>query len=196
MGTPNYFGGLSIYQDQFLGARFELSSGATIDGVGGHMFRTGIGNLELFGALVALTSLDDVPDSVNLSTPDVLAFTTFEPPVQSNDVIAPIGPIDVPAGYYAVVFGSGLFGATGTGGAPDNNAPNDATALYNLKYQAGFGWDRIGNRGVRFTAYGTIPEPSAMMSMLAGGVAIVMRRPSRRRGQEIQRRAARNRIEP
>ena len=178
MGAPHYPAGFSISATQFLGARFQLTTPATIDGIGGHMFGSSNGNGLIFGALVQLTSLDDVPNSSDLSSADVLTHMTFHPPSPSEDVIAPIGPIGVPAGFYAVVFGSGLFGATGSGGAPDDNVPNDATAPYNLEYQSGFGWDRIGNRGVRFTAYGIVPEPGVLP---AAAVTSLMCRRRRRK---------------
>lgn len=165
MGSPGAPGGFSISSDQFLGARFHLESGATIDAIGGHLSGGGQGNGLIFGSLIALTSITDVPNSADFSTPDVLAVTAFQPPSgPSSDVSAPIGPISVPAGDYAVVFGSGFFGATGNAVAPDDNVPSDVNAARSLAYHVGspFGWDVIGNRGVRFTAYGIVPEPSGI----------------------------------
>jgi hypothetical protein len=166
MGAPGAPGGLSVSSSQFLGARFHLSSGAVIDGMGGHLFAGSGGNGLIFGALVRLTSLTDVPDSADLSTPDVLALTTFQLPAgPSADTFTSIAPIGVPAGDYAIVFGSGLFGATGSAGAPDDNVPSEINAERSLAYHggSGFGWDVAGNSGLRFTAYGTIPEPNGVL---------------------------------
>ena len=172
MGPANAPGGLSISSAQFLGARFHLSSGAVIDGVGGHLFGAGGGNGLIFGAVIKLTSLTDVPDSADFTTPDVLAKTTFQVPAgPSADISAPIGPIAVSPGDYAIVFASGLFGATGSAGAADDNVPSEANAERSLAYHvgSGFGWDLAGNSGLRFTVY-AVPEPNAvlLLPVLAG----------------------------
>jgi hypothetical protein len=178
MGPPDAGAGFAISQNQFLGARFQLTQPSIVDGVGGHIGGlSSTGNGKMFAALVVLDSLTDIPNSNNLSSPDVLTATTFSAATASADIIVPVQPTLVPAGYYAVVFGSGLFGATGGGFAPDNNVPNDLTAPYNLAYHAGSGWDVIGNRGVRFAAYGAVPEPAtATVTLLFAGTTMLRRR--------------------
>ena len=75
MGTPgqSVWGDMLLGHTQFGGVRFELTSPMQVDAIGGHFatYYPG-GNPNLFGALVSLTGETDVPNSSNLSTPDVL----------------------------------------------------------------------------------------------------------------------------
>ena len=72
---------------------------------------------QIFGAIVRLDDFSDVPDSFDLSTPDVLGVSLLTPPGCSNEVSAPLS-LELEPGTYALVFGSGLFGATGAAFAP------------------------------------------------------------------------------
>lgn len=109
-------GGYTLAASQFLGARFEVSSGVTTNQAGGHFSGSG----EIFGAIVRLTGPTDFPDSTDLSTPDVVGSTLITLGHPSNEFSAPLAAALTP-GWYALVFGSGTLGATGSGSAAFNN---------------------------------------------------------------------------
>ena len=70
-----------------------------------HPSRTG------FLALVALTGPEDVPDSLDLSTPDVLASAVVPLTHRAEVVSAPLD-VNLSPGWYAVAIGSNYLGAT------------------------------------------------------------------------------------
>ncbi|QDT69834.1 hypothetical protein MalM25_27760 [Planctomycetes bacterium MalM25] len=112
--------GNNVGRFNFTGGRFELTQPVITSRIGGHFFVSrGAGNF--FGALVALTGPNDFPDSSDLSTPDVLGNTLLTFPDPSDEVFGEL-ELALDPGWYGVVFGSGLFGATGAGGAVRNNA--------------------------------------------------------------------------
>ncbi|MCH8921558.1 MAG: tandem-95 repeat protein [Planctomycetes bacterium] len=120
-GASNVGGGSSIDAAQFLGSRFFVDATVQTERIGGQIAgNAAVGNGMLFAAVVALSGPDDFPDSVDLSTPDVLGHTllTIDAPDFNGHLIA--APLDVTltAGWYAIVYGSGRFGATGGGSAP------------------------------------------------------------------------------
>ena len=94
--------------------RFQVTSTVTIGTVGGHFHHPGcapIGRRTAFAALVALTGSSDVPDSVDLSTSDVIATTLITVPgfpggVGEAPLTATLSP-----GWYGLAFGTGEFGA-------------------------------------------------------------------------------------
>ena len=111
--------GTNVNQFVFVGARFELTEPVITSRIGGHFASLGISG-NFFGAIVSLDGPDDLPDSSDLSTPDVLGSTLLEFPDPSDDVFGML-ELDLDPGWYGVVFDSGLFGATGAGGAIRNN---------------------------------------------------------------------------
>lgn len=169
-GPPSPLG-LAIGGGQIDGMRFHLSSGAVIDGIGGNLqvFSTP-GNHSIYGALVRLTSMSDYPDSVNLSTPDVLLGVNFTASADLTEVIVPTAPLTVPAGDYALLFGSDLFGASGVGSMSTYNDdyPDSSVFIYSPICNS---WEEYGPySGLRFTVYGTTvpePEPASLMVFLA-----------------------------
>jgi hypothetical protein len=70
----------------------------------------------VFGALVRLTSATDFSDSRNLSTPEVLGAAHLTTPSQDWFAVGlhsePLRAVLSP-GWYALVFGGGLFGSEG-----------------------------------------------------------------------------------
>ncbi|MCC9600963.1 Ig-like domain-containing protein [Stieleria sp. JC731] len=101
----------SLNSDNFYGVRFEVTATTHLDQVGGNFqFFTGTGP---FAAVVALDDATDLPDSEDLSTPDVLATTVI--PLAFQDDGDKRGAIDVTLqpGWYAVMFGTGKFGSNG-----------------------------------------------------------------------------------
>jgi len=112
--------GASVNSTNFLGVRFELTQPATARSIGGHFLFQNVNSGQIFGALVGLDDLSDVPDSFDLSTPDVLGHALiFLQGTLSQDYAGNFGSdLSLTPGFYALVFGSGLFGATGGGAVP------------------------------------------------------------------------------
>jgi hypothetical protein len=175
-GSPESVG-LVLGNAQLVGMRFQLSSSAIIDGIGGNIqVLNTVGNESIFGTLVRLTDMSDYPDSIDLSTPDVLATITFGANAGFTDLTIPIAPLTVQPGDYALVFGSGLFGATGIGSmSTDNpNFADSSTFYYNT---ADDNWGEYGAAGgLRFTIYGTsVPEPSSASLTVCLAVILSLR---------------------
>jgi hypothetical protein len=146
----------------------------------------------IFGALIRLTGPDDVPDSTNpLDTPDVLATALITPPAGPSpaDVAVPIQPTPLDPGYYALLFGSGQFGATGSaltyGGYPVDDIPNLDISYF---YWFGDDYRELGNNGgaigpMRAILEGEpLPEPGAAAIVLVLG-SLASPRPHRARAR-------------
>lgn len=120
-GTTN--GGTTVYQSQYLGARFSLDSDHRITSIGGH-FKGEVGtDRSLFLALIqiagpaALPILADLPNPL-FATTFVAPYNDVGPyPQQVDDTLISVS-FDLAAGDYALIAGSGLFGATGSGWMP------------------------------------------------------------------------------
>ena len=116
--TNELASGTSINESVFAGARFEVTDAVTISRIGGHFLGRSNGT-SFFGAIVRLENEFDFPDSCDLSSPDVVGATTLTFPDPSAEVFGNIS-LTIDRGWYAVVFGSGLFGTDGRGGAIRN----------------------------------------------------------------------------
>jgi MYXO-CTERM domain-containing protein len=113
---------------------------------------------------------------LNLSTPDVLGSTLLTLLPLSNDVSAPL-QVSLTPGWYAVIFGSGLFGATGHGAFPYNNTPVGNPGNFR----------RLGNQyldeaDTMRMFVEAVPEPAGAMLALTG-LAILAARARRCRNQ-------------
>lgn len=144
----------------FSGARFELTQPVVTTSVGGHFRSSGAGG-DFFGAIVAFDGPDDLPDSEDLSTPDVLGFTLLDFPNPSADVYGDL-ELSLEPGWYGVVFGSGLFGATGGGAVLRNNTGfPDVEVIARLTGP----WGELTPAGtlMRFVVTGrVVPEPQSL----------------------------------
>jgi hypothetical protein len=139
-GTSGYGVGVLDYH----GVRFELSETASVDAIGGHFLAADPGNI--FGAIVRLTGPSDMPDSVDLSTPDVLAHAILSPPTPSGDVSSSL-TAQLEPGWYALVFGSGLFGATGSATARLQNTTLDGQIILTTSRHDPLRWVIQGTMG-------------------------------------------------
>jgi len=159
-------GGSSVSNTVFSGVRFELTQRVAITEISGHVFSPAGG--DFFGAIVALDDSDDFPNSGNLSTPDVLGHTLLEFPIASAEAFGNLSfPLD--PGWYALVLGSGLFGATGNGGMILNNPDIGNPSYIAFQPLSGVPWIEISQvfKDFRFVVYGNIiPEPSSVMLAL------------------------------
>jgi len=125
LGGTGSVGGYVANFSQFIGVRFVLAAPATTSRIGIH----GVGSGTIFGAVVALSSLADFPDSTDLSTPDVRGSALITLVDPSAEVSAPL-VLNLPAGVYALLFGSGILGATGDGAAPYTNTDIGTPSYY------------------------------------------------------------------
>jgi hypothetical protein len=116
LGTTGWIGGTSITDQQFVGWRFQVDQTFRVAEVGGHLlgFTSPGDEGPIFGALIRLNSLDSFPVGAPLLPTEVVASALFSPPFPSDEILVPLSATLEP-GAYALVFGSGLFGATGSG---------------------------------------------------------------------------------
>ena len=177
--------GINIRKAVFNGVRFKLTQPAITTRIGGHFVGPFSNEDTFFGAIVSLDGKDDFPNSSNLASSDVLGTTLLSFPEPSNEVFGNL-ELSLQPGWFAVVFGSGLFGATGNGAAVRNSIDLDSPSYINWQPNTpDDGWSNLdqfatGNSGdLRFVVEGTIiPEPSTLTLLLCC-TFIVLRRHSR-----------------
>ncbi|MCA9235014.1 MAG: hypothetical protein KDA44_06070 [Planctomycetales bacterium] len=174
--------GSSVDGQVFSGVRFELTQATITSQIGGHFFSPSGGTF--FGAIVKLEDEHDFPNSDDLSTPDVLGTTQLTFPMPSNVAFGDLSVVLDP-GWYALVFGSGLFGANGTGGMPLNN-PDIGNPTY-ISFQPGSvtGWNDLSNprwHDFRFVVVGNrvVPEPRSIVGIAFLSFLFAMCRHSKR----------------
>ena len=97
--------------------RFQLDQPVITEQIGGHFVSGSSGTF--FGAIVELEDGNDTPDSFDFSTSDFLGATILTFPVPSDEVFGNL-TLSLNPGWFALVFGSGLFGTNGDGGAVRN----------------------------------------------------------------------------
>lgn len=170
--------GYSIAPNMFLGVRFDLPAPVRLARVGGHLLGFGLGGVAegergtIFGAIVALTGSDDLPDSFDLSTPDVIASTLIDLPELSAEVFGDLR-LTLDPGWYALVFGGGAFGADlelGIAVAIGNGAEIGEPEFIGNSlsdYQGGFEVRGPSTYGARFVIEGIqVPEPTSLALMV------------------------------
>jgi hypothetical protein len=163
---------------QFYGVRFQVFNAVDTESIAGQFLRQqSQPSGGVFGAIVKLSGPGDFPDSLDLSTSDVLGGTVLTPPVQpalSAVVSAPLA-VHLDPGYYALVYGSGLFGATGQAVAMENNSDTGSPSYFQ---QFSGSWGSTAQQNFYFAV--TVPEPSsaALMMMFSVGLTLVVARRS------------------
>jgi len=149
LGPTGQNGGFALGDSQFLtqylGARFSISQQFQVTAIGGHLF-TFLPPEPLFGAIVRLSGPNALPTGNPVDT-DWLASTTFIGPNPSADFSTPLSVI-LPPGDYALIFGSGQFGATGFGAMPSTNLDIPGQASY--FFWNGGSWTNGGFDKTRF----------------------------------------------
>jgi hypothetical protein len=99
------------------GFKFQVTQAGTVKQIGFYVIQDAGSVGTAFAAIVALTDASDQPNSIDLSTSDVLGTGLIPlPPSGVPAVVATTTPsIQLAPGWYAAVFGLGKFGATATG---------------------------------------------------------------------------------
>ena len=159
-GGTNYVAG----GGNLVGVRFEVTQSDVTDAIGG-VFGFG----DLFGAVVQLSGPSDFPDSTNLSTPDVLGTAVIHPagPADSSSPLS----LALSPGWYALVYGSGQFGASGIGFVPNTATDvGSPSYLFYTNGNAGFSNDSISHVRLFVTGHPAsqpggpvIPEPGSLV---------------------------------
>jgi hypothetical protein len=173
LGPTGQAGGVSVAPHQFVGARFEVTAPVPVIRVGGHFAGSTQG--DIFAALVALSGPRDFPDSFDLSTADVLKASTIQMGNDWPSLFLPSAefstslPVRLIPGWYALVVGSGLFGANGMAALPLTDIPIGRPSGF-FSDNAGPFWADTELAGGRLFVAAPVPEPGTIL-LLSGGLA-------------------------
>jgi hypothetical protein len=162
--------GLSLGDIQYLGSRFSVDSVVEVESVGGHIQGSGTA----FAAIVSLSSPTALPSGhpFDMTT---IATTVFPYPDPSDDILVPMSATLSP-GSYALIIGSGVFGADGDGTMPGNNVEIPGAASYVIfnHFDPELNWHEFMNPyddNLRFVVTGrVIPEPSSVALFWLGSL--------------------------
>lgn len=111
--------GNTISASSAVGYRFQVGDNATTGRIGGFFSQFAAGGL--YGAIVRLSGPADFPDTLDLSSADVLGGVVLNAPIYTGapgtgpSIVSANLNVNLTPGEYALVFGSGAFGATGVG---------------------------------------------------------------------------------
>lgn len=194
LGQTGVQDALALRQGNIWGARFQTTQTYTLTDVQVHGYTFGGGsplnNGLLFATIVPLTSFSDYPDAgiIGLLADDnPIEVRTFSAPGLSSPFLSRVITIPftatLPAGFYAVLFGSGEFGATGEGAFAINNTDIGVPSYLEggpVLWQEGHGIGRISNMYFAVNAASAAPEPGSMALLALTGLpmagAVIRRR--------------------
>ena len=118
LGATGRISGSSVTTAQFVGWRFQIDAALDVDRVGGHLLSDPNLPGGIFAVLVALDSITSVPHRAPFTAGETIATTLLQPAFPSDEIEVPLTAALQP-GSYALVFGTGLFGASGAGALPN-----------------------------------------------------------------------------
>lgn len=177
-GATSAYSGTSVggSSKQIYGAAFSITQNIDVTAIGGLFFSQGYPFPDdIFGALIALDSLDDVPVGSGLAESDVMGYATFHVGATTpHEVMAPLS-VRLAPGSYAVVFGSGEFGTSGIAALP---LTGSVYAQNYLVYNTDGGQWYGGTGGGRVFVEGSVapvPEPSQIALVLVGLIVLSAR---------------------
>lgn len=163
-GTP---GGVNLSEHLYLGVRFYLATRSHVQSVGGNMVGDAQSTGQAYAAVVSLTDGGDFPDTNDLNGVDVLGVTHLEMPRYSREVVEKL-ELTLDPGWYALVLGSGLNGATGFGAMPGNNYEVGEPSYIAGGLVFNSEWQNLSYpqfNSLRFVVYGNaIPEPAGVLT--------------------------------
>jgi hypothetical protein len=163
LGPTGQNGGISVGNEQYLAARFQVGTAVTVDHIGGHLAEFHPGGL--FGAIVQLSGPAALPSFLpSAIASNALASTVFTAPSSSADILVPLS-VTLAPGDYALVFGSGAFGASGDGVMAEGNT-DTAQASYIAADLNNNTWNDAGShQTTRFVVTGQsiVPGPAAII---------------------------------
>lgn len=161
--TGSDLGDYSIYDSRYYGASFTITQQTTITSIGVQFGAYSYGTI--FGAIVSLASLTSLPAGSPTDLASIaLGHTILSMPSQIQDVSGSLSLTLVPD-TYGIVFGSGLFGATGTAGIGQSNDDVGSADFFQYLAAASSDWLAADGEGVRLFVEGTV---SAVMSPRLG----------------------------
>jgi hypothetical protein len=186
--------GYSVTSFNSLGWRFQIDETLQVTEIGGNFgnfYRSG----NIFGAIVSLDSPNALPSENPNSLQNVLGQTTFTPTSLGDDTLTPLSVLLNP-GNYALIFGSGQFGATGSSAMPFTGQVNFPGSSYFFSNNI---WIDGGFSNTRFIVKGdevrqgdqvrqSVPEPTSVLGLFVFTVLSV--------SQILQRQGCSKNIDP
>jgi hypothetical protein len=167
-------GDFYIDSSRYLGAVFTVTATESLTAIGGNFTLYGDGN-SIFGAIVPVVG-GALPGDVASTA---VAETLFTP--AGGEQSAAISGVLTP-GTYAVVFGSGLFGATGSSGLVSGQAALGAPSFVQYGGDGSLTASAFGDDTLRMTVSATtVPEPASALMIAFGLFALGMSSRLRRR---------------
>ena len=166
MGAPGQTGGYSLMSSQFLGSRFTIEETTQVTAIGGHLYAS---SGTLFGAILSMEGM--TPLGLPFDTEEVMASTVFNPGYPSSEFVTALS-VTLAPGDYALIFGSGYFGASGSGAMPYADQTDTAEGVGSYFFWNGSSWSDGGFDRCRFLVF---PAPGAL-SLLGLGVLCGLRR--------------------
>jgi hypothetical protein len=166
LGATGQVSGSSVTPFQYVGWRFEITTPLDVDHIGGHLEGDPYTPGPLFAALVRLDSIMSLPHGAPFTDDELLTTTTVLPSFPSDEVTVPMTAALQP-GSYALVFGAGMYGATGVGGMPNFDdqpdiPPTDISSyiFWDLpRPNAPLEWRTNLNSHMRFVVDAHVPLP-------------------------------------
>lgn len=175
LGSTNSGAGFTVDSNQFLGWKFHLENTFQVAAIGGNLK---IGSGSIFGAIVALSGPRAVLPGEAFLPEQVLASTTWDLDHGSGDVLIPLS-VTLASGDYGLVYGSGLFGASGSGLILNSNSDFPGVSYFvcgNCTSGSG-SWSDSQIKNTRFVVEGNavtpVPEPSSTLCLLVFGSSLV-----------------------
>lgn len=152
----------TTFNQRVIGADFTLTHDSHVTSVGFGSGRFGGGTL--FGAIVPVDPITGFPlASFDNLASTALGFTLINELATAGDVSGALS-LDLAAGTYGVLFGSGQFGATGVGAFTESTAIGDPT-MFESFFGSAFS---VRSNDVRLFVTGEVPEPASIVILLAG----------------------------
>jgi hypothetical protein len=138
--------GLSLSSEFYAASNFQVLQTVETGSIGGHL-KDFESEGDIFGAIVRTTGPTDRISPSDLEGEDLLGATRILLPYPSDHVGGNLR-VTLEPGWYAVVFGSGRFGADGEGGALLGNPHDETSNVYTIRTSDGS--SSLFEPGIRF----------------------------------------------